>query len=684
MAGGFAIAEGWVEVHADTSRIPRQIEDALDRVDMDRHGRRLGSQLGGGIGRGLSNNLLGGGGGGGIIGTTVGVMATKFGLAAVAGAGLGAVLTELSGAAGLLPAAGFAGGLAMGTLAVATNGFGDAIKNVGDPEKFAESIAKLSPNARSAATAVQGLMPAFRDLKMVVQDQFFAGLGPMFTGLANTYLPMVKSSMSAVAGSMNGMLRGIGEDFATVGRQADMKVILDASAGAVGNLVGMVRPLVGVFMDLAAVGAPMLRDLTAGAGDAAGRFGDFVSKARESGQLGEWIQSGIQAFKDLWTIGDLLFGTVTSLIQAFGGPDSLLGVLTLVAGVLNTVAGFIRDNISWLGPLALAIGTVTLAVKAWQTAQLLLNAILLMNPFVALAAAVVAIVLLIIMNWDKVKAFLAAVWDWMKSTASAAWNWIKDTVSGILTGIANFFTSIWNGIKDFLSGVWNGIKAVASSIWGGIQSFIGGVVNGIKGILNWFGNLGSLFSGWFNGAKNAAVNVFNSLVSWVAGIPGRILGALGNVGSMLLNAGKSLIMGMWDGIKSAFDWVKNKVSGLLSGLRNLLPFSPAKEGPFSGKGYTSYSGKALMTDFGKGMLSQESALQRTMQGILGNVQPAFDIGGPGLPGGAGGMVTQPRPVQIVGPTFQIAGNLDPTNPTAWAQALENLADGIDGVRRAYT
>ena len=31
----------------------------------------------------------------------------------------------------------------------------------------------------------------------------------------------------------------------------------------------------------------------------------------------------------------------------------------------------------------------------------------------------VAIVLLIVMNWDKVKAFLAATWDWMKSTASA-------------------------------------------------------------------------------------------------------------------------------------------------------------------------------------------------------------------------------------------------------------------------
>lgn len=70
---------------------------------------------------------------------------------------------------------------------------------------------------------------------------------------------------------------------------------------------------------------------------------------------------------------------------------------------------------------------------------------------------------------------------------------------------------------------------------------------------------------------------------------------------MLFESGKKIISGLIDGIKSMFSSAKNAVSGFLSGIRNLLPFSPAKEGPFSGHGWTLYSGMSIAEALADGM-----------------------------------------------------------------------------------
>lgn len=89
---------------------------------------------------------------------------------------------------------------------------------------------------------------------------------------------------------------------------------------------------------------------------------------------------------------------------------------------------------------------------------------------------------------------------------------------------------------------------------------------------------------------SAIAQVGSSIMSAVAGFP-----------SMLFESGKKIIGGLIDGIKSMFSSAKNAVSGLLSGIRNLLPFSPAKEGPFSGKGWTLYSGMSIAEALADGM-----------------------------------------------------------------------------------
>lgn len=104
---------------------------------------------------------------------------------------------------------------------------------------------------------------------------------------------------------------------------------------------------------------------------------------------------------------------------------------------------------------------------------------------------------------------------------------------------------------------------------------------------------------------SAIAQVGSSIMSAVAGFP-----------RMLFESGKKIISGLIDGIKSMFSSAKNAVSGLLSGIRNLLPFSPAKEGPFSGKGWTLYSGQSIVEALADGALQKQhlfkAAIAETM------------------------------------------------------------------------
>lgn len=50
---------------------------------------------------------------------------------------------------------------------------------------------------------------------------------------------------------------------------------------------------------------------------------------------------------------------------------------------------------------------------------------------------------------------------------------------------------------------------------------------------------------------------------WVRGLPGRVLRALGDLRTTLVEAGKDLIRGLWDGIVSLGGWLWDKVTGFV-------------------------------------------------------------------------------------------------------------------------
>jgi phage-related protein len=65
-----------------------------------------------------------------------------------------------------------------------------------------------------------------------------------------------------------------------------------------------------------------------------------------------------------------------------------------------------------------------------------------------------------------------------------------------------------------------------------------------------------------------------SLIGFIASLPGRIVGALGNLGGLLYAAGRAVLQGFLDGLKSKW----HEITGFLSGL---APQIPRLKGPAS-------------------------------------------------------------------------------------------------------
>ena len=164
---------------------------------------------------------------------------------------------------------------------------------------------------------------------------------------------------------------------------------------------------------------------------------------------------------------------------------------------------------------------------------------------------------------------VAAAWDELKAAAGAVKDWIVEK---------------WDAMMEFLTGIPGRIGSALSGMWDFVKEQAGN-------------------------AKEGAISMFEALVKWVSGLPGKILGGLGDFASMLFDAGKGIIQGLIDGLKKKAEDIAGVIGGILGKARDLLPFSPAKEGPFSGKGWTTYSGAAIVDGLIEGMQSRSAALK---------------------------------------------------------------------------
>ncbi|WP_154035897.1 tape measure protein [Bifidobacterium breve] len=357
-----------------------------------------------------------------------------------------------------------------------------------------------------------------------------------------------------------------------------------------------------------------LTDTVKAVGGALGSMGQAFS------DIATTIAPGLQGLSDAGSIG-------TQLGDAF---NSAAGIIQAVADKLTQFGDWVSANAE---PIAGALVAIGGGLAAFKVASAISAVVAALQGFSIAAAA-------------------AEVAQWALNVAMNA-NPIMIVVTAIgalVAALAWFFTQTETG----------------RNIWSQFTAFMGGCVNNIIGFFQALpGRIGAFFQNAAQGAQNA----WNGVVGFFSSIPGRILSALGNVGGLLVNAGKSIIDGFLRGLKSAWDGVTGFVGGIADWIT-------------SHKGPISYDrrlliphGKAIMAGFAQGL---ETGFQGKVRTAIASVNTSLAstsmsamLNGTRA-GLAGTTVVNNYEVHIDGTVV---------DPDGTAKAIRKLLADYEGVRR---
>lgn len=242
----------------------------------------------------------------------------------------------------VLPGAAVAGGLAIATLTVGMQGFGEALKNLGDPEKFAKALENLAPAAQDAARAFADLRQPFEDVRKAVQGRLFEGFGKEIRALGDQYLPVLRRGMVDLAGTFNTAGHEFTAFLSNADTVGDVANAFRTTRRAVDNLVEGIQPVLSGLRDIGMVGIKMLPDLTAGFDSAAQSFADWAATARETGQLRELI---LGAFDAIGKVVDIIGNLASAVYSVFSAAsDAGADFLSNLAEITQQFADFLKST----------------------------------------------------------------------------------------------------------------------------------------------------------------------------------------------------------------------------------------------------------------------------------------------------------------------------------------------------
>ena len=458
-------------------------------------------------------------------------------------------------------------------------------------------------------------------------------------------------------------------------------------------------------------------------------FQDLFKQLQQNG--------AITQFSAIWDNLKSAFGSVIgiigNLIKSFAGVDestsknstSVENVANTISSLANKFADITKKIADFIGKISesksamdkIKVALVALAgafvamkvingiikaielynnvVKIGTAIQGAFNAIMAMNPFVALGIAIAAIVAGLVYFFTQTetgKKVWASFVDFLSQSIEA----IKQFFTGLGTWFSELWTStvegtktIWNGITEFFSGLWNGIVTIITNVFATIASavtdaynwfvttfqplisFYQSIFNLIGSIINvafqlilaiirgayqlvigaWKG-LSGFFGGIFNAVSSVASSVFSAIGSFASSaweVVRSIWSAAAGFFSGIFNSVRSVVSGVFSALGGFASSAWSRISGVFSGVGDFFSdaFNGAKStvsgvfdafGEFASNAYNAITG--VFNGIGDFFIGIFGGIKNTIDSVLGGVTGTIDkISGAinGIAGKVGGM-----------------------------------------------
>lgn len=340
-----------------------------------------------------------------------------------------------------------------------------------------------------------------------------------------------------------------------------------------------------------------LNPLILGGADA---LNQMAEEARASGIILD--EETLQSANRLNDAVDTLKATATGAFSKIGAEiaEGLTPYIEPLAGMIAAFGNFIVQNqdaivtaLGAIGAALLAFNIATTiqgvilkfiefkkAIMAVTTAQEVLNLVMSTNVIALVVAAVAALVATFVILWNKCESFRkfwTGLWEGIKTVASTVW----EAITGFFTAAWNTIQGIWAGAQSFFSGVLEGIQLVFSvvqdvlsayfqdawvaiqMVWSGVVGYFQMVWENIKLV---FAVVKDVLSGDFSGAWEAIKQIWSNVKSFFSGVWENIKSAF-NI-SQIVQIGRDLLTGLWNGINDKVAWLKGKVKGVVDTIKS--------------------------------------------------------------------------------------------------------------------
>ena len=468
---------------------------------------------------------------------------------------------------------------------------------------------------------VAGFAPVLPAIKQSLTEvtpilgQAIAGLAPVLGQLLAGVLPLLGQLIQAITPILAPLVSALGEGLKAVGPA------LQPLGNALGQIAGALAPLLPLFAQLAVLIA---------------------------GALGPVIQALVPVFAEL--VGSVLppllevLKPILVILSNVAGTiaTALLPIVKVLAKVFEVLGPPIMTIVQALADLLMPI----ISALAPVIGQLLEAFTPILDIIVALIPPLVSIIQAFMPLTDVIVALLPAVvaivTPLAKLVALIVGFLAQEAIVPLVELLAKVLTLVLSPLELLVPLIESFVGWITSLDWGAIGAAIGGffvdmwnhILDFFKGIGNWFASLPGVARQHFEAMKNAIIAKVAEVIAFARGIPGRILSAIGSLGGLLVNAGRSVIQGLWNGISAMGGWlwtqVKNFVyNNTIGAAKSILGIgSPSKV-------FAEQVGRWIPPGIGEGINAAAPNLLATLNGLTANMVGAAQGGGGGITLGAG-------------------------------------------------
>lgn len=222
--------------------------------------------------------------------------------------------------------------------------------------------------------------------------------------------------------------------------------------------------------------------------------------------------------------------------------------------------------------------------------------------------------------WEAIKTFCQGVWDTITGIIEGALDIILGALRIWLGLVSGDWSTAWDGIKQIWDGFWKGGTKLVQGSFQILTSIFGAALAVIK-------NIWDAFWAIFNISPNSSLGKFVASVSdalaaasrWFSQWPSKVKQAFNGSGTWLWQAGKNIISGLLDGLRSGW----HSVTGWFSRATASIPKLKGPENV--DKALLISSGRWVMQGFQKGLESQYGSVRSSLKNLTATLADDVDV-----------------------------------------------------------